>query len=131
MRTYKFKLRFIIVIITLIFVSIVPSAVGASYSNPNDQSLQDTIDPDMFDIFDEYLILIDYNEPMNPYILMNYYYQDGSCVRLVYGIPTVNLSLDGQIFDYELIPIFNYQNKIIGWGVKINTRSNLFIFANI
>jgi hypothetical protein len=123
------KLKVFIVILTLFVVSFLPSAVNGSYPGSNELTKEESIDSDLFDLFDEYLTLINYNEPMNPYILLNYHYKDGSCARLVYGIRIVNLVSDNQNHDSEFIPILNDENNIVGWGLKTNANSNLFLFT--
>ena len=79
--------------------------------------------------FDEYLILVNYNEPMNPYFIIVYYYNDGSCIRMVHGIESSSLDILELDFESGQIPVLNIENKICGHGIKIKTNSNLFIFV--
>jgi hypothetical protein len=125
----KFKLNIFIVILSILIVTILPNVVADPDSTPANYSNTITLNSDLNEIFDEYLILIDYNEPMNPYILMNYYYHDGSCTRMVYGIKSTNLNYFNLDLEKDLIPVYGDNNKIHGYGVRTKSTRNLFIFV--
>jgi hypothetical protein len=104
--------------------------VSGTFPNSVNYPNNSTSNYDLTEIFDEYLILIDYNEPMNPYILMNYYYKDGSCIRMVYGIKSTDLTLLDMDSENKLIPVFDSNNNLNGYGIKTSRSSNLYIFIN-
>ena len=127
----KFKFYIIVSILILFIGAIFPTVVAGSL--PESSDYQDPLTPfsGPVEIFTEFLIFIDYNEPMNPYVLMNYYYRDGSCVRMVYGIDATSLSPFDLELQTEVIPVLDMDNNIIGYGVKTKTNSNLFVFTKL
>lgn len=122
----KFKQYFVIAILAIFIGSFLPGIIAETLPHSGNNTNNLTVKSDLTEIFDEYLILIDYNEPMNPYIIMIYYYKDGSCSRIVFGIESVELhSLN---LENKLIPVFDADNNFCGHGVKTRASSNLYIY---
>ncbi len=56
---------------------------------------------------DTYFGIVDFNEPSNPYVIINYYFENGSHIRMIFGVdrdvfPTLNLNYQNnwiQVFD--------------------------------
>ncbi|MCK5561441.1 MAG: hypothetical protein KAJ51_12635 [Thermoplasmata archaeon] len=133
--TKKFTINIkasLILMILAIFLSIfVPGVVAEPRGGFENANYEHPIYNDITYNFDEYLTIVNYNEPMNPYVIMNYYYQDGSNVKIIYGVQgtvVASLNLDHQ---NNLIPVFDAYGNLVGYGVNPKLKSNLFIFVPI
>lgn len=79
---------------------------------------------------DMYFAVVNYNEPSNPYILINYYYDNGSYIRMIFGVdrtvfPSLNLD-----YQNNYIQVFDKKGKLSGYGIRTKTKSNLFVYVS-
>jgi len=80
---------------------------------------------------DSYFALVDYNEPSNPYVVLNYYYENGSYIRMVFGIekdllPSLNLNHQNNV-----VQVFDKKGKLDGYGVGFKPKSKVFIYIPV
>ncbi len=78
-----------------------------------------------------YFALVDYNEPSNPYVVLNYYYENGSYIRMVFGIdkdifPSLNLNYQNNV-----VQVFDKKGKVDGYGVGFKPKSKVFIYIPV
>lgn len=134
MRTASFLSRYIraplwLVIAVILMSFIVPSVLA----QPADGSrkLDSSTDMDTAYGIDAFFAIADYNEPSNPYIVLNYYYENGSHIRIVFGIDRdlmPSLSLDYQ---NNVVQVFDRKGKLDGYGVGFKPKSKVFIYVSL
>jgi len=114
-------------VITILLSFIVPSVLA----QPTDASrkLDSSSNLEMVYNIDAYFAMVDYNEPSNPYVVMNYYYENGSHIRMVFGIerdllPSLNLNYQNNV-----VQVFDKKGKLDGYGIGFKPKSRVFIYV--
>lgn len=78
---------------------------------------------------DAYFAVVNYNEPSNPWVQINYYFENGSHIRMIFGMdrsifPSLNLN-----YQNNFVQVFDRKGKLCGLGFKTRSKSNLFVFV--
>ncbi len=125
----KFKAPMLLILLTILLSFLVPSV----FSEPINPSKRNEVptNGDLAYNLDAYFMVVNYNEPSNPWILVNYYFENGSSIRMVLGIDRMvfpSLNLDYQ---NNFIQVFDKKGKVCGLGFKTGSKSNLFIYAPV
>lgn len=125
----KAKALILIMLLTIIMSFLVPTVL-AQPDNLSKENLKEApVNAELFFNLEAYFAVQNYNEPSNPWVLVNYYFENGSSIRMVFGIdrsvfPTLNLN-----YQNNYIQVFNKKNKVCGLGFKTKDKSNLFVYV--
>jgi hypothetical protein len=119
----------LLMVLTILFSFLAPTVL-AQPDNPS-KKFDMQSNQDLAYNLDTYFTMVDYNEPSNPYILINYYFENGSHVRMIFGVdkevfPTLNLN-----YQSSLIQVFDNKGKIGGYGIRTRSKSNLFVYVPV
>lgn len=123
----KHKLPLFLMLI-MIFMSFIVPSVLAQPENDS-KKYEAPSNSDLALGLEAYFAIVNYNEPTNSWVQINYYYENGSYITMIYGIEITvfpSLSLNYQS---GFIQVFDKKGKLCGFGIKIRTKSNLFIFV--
>jgi hypothetical protein len=109
--------------IQFLFPAIYADSFGSDHDYP-ERDLYSNLDFN----FEAYFAVIDYNDINHPWVQIYYYYENGSKIRMIYGIDELsfrNLELN---FLRNNIPVFDSSGNIYGYGIKTKYKSNLYVF---
>ncbi len=123
------KVPILIMLLTVIMSFLVPTVL-AQPDNLSKENLNKTPENgDLFFNLEAFFAVQNYNEPSNPWVLVNYYFENGSYIRMIFGIersifPTLNLN-----YQNNFIQVFDKRGKMCGLGFKSKDKSNLFVYV--
>ena len=122
------RVPLLLVLFTILIGILVPTVL-AQPADPRDYSSEMPMNADLAYNLDAYFAVVNYNEPMNPWVQINYYYDNGSHIRMVFGIdrtifPTLNLD-----FQNNMIQVFDRKGKLSGYGINLKGKTNLYIYV--
>ncbi len=123
----KFKAPMLLILLTILLSFLVPSILAQpqnsskKYEAPNNTDLPYSLEA--------YFAIVNYNEPTNPWVQVYYYYDNGSHIRMIFGMdntvfPSLNLN-----YQYNVVQVFNDKGKLSGYGIRTRSKSNLYIFV--
>ena len=117
----------------MVFAILMSFVVPSVLAQPADaaRKLDSSSNAELAYNIEAYFALVDYNEPSNPYIVLNYYYENGSHIRMIFGIekdvsPSLNLNYQNNV-----IQVFDKKGKLDGYGVGIKSKSKVFIYIPV
>jgi hypothetical protein len=125
------KVPLFLMILTILLTFLVPTIL-AQPVNPSKEGQSDMpAGADLALDFDAYFTVVNYNEPSSPWVLINYYLDNGSSIRMVFGVdnsvyPSLNLN-----YQNNFIQVFDKKGKVCGMGFQSRSRSNLFVFVPV
>ncbi|UCG68399.1 MAG: hypothetical protein JSV09_11370 [Thermoplasmata archaeon] len=123
----RFKVPLLLMLMTILLSFVVPSVL-ATPENPQ-KKFEAPVNSDLAYNMEAYFTLVNYNEPTSPWVLVNYYYENGSYIRMIFGVENVVFpSLDLNL-QYNIVQVFDNKGKLSGYGFKTRSKSNLFIFV--
>ena len=123
----KFKVPILLILLTILMSFLVPSILAQpensskKYETPTNVNLAYSLEA--------YFAVMNYNEPTNPWVQVNYYYENGSYIRMIFGMESIvfpSLSLNYQ---YNFVQVFDDKGKLSGYGIRTRSKSNLYIFV--
>jgi hypothetical protein len=125
----KAKAPILIMLFTIIMSFLVPTVLAQPDAISKESLKEAPENADLFFNLEAFFAVQNYNEPSNPWVLVNYYFDNGSSIRMVFGIdrsvfPTLNLD-----YQNNYIQVFDRKGKVCGLGFKSKDKSNLFVFA--
>lgn len=123
------KVSLWLMILTILISFIVPSVLAQPVDASRKTDANAGIDL-TYDV-DSYFALVNYNEPSNPYIVLNYYFENGSHIRMVHGVDIVifpSLNLDYQ---NNVVRIFDKNGKLEGYGFGFRPKSRTYVFMPV
>lgn len=123
----KFKAPMLLILLTILLSFLVPS-IMAQPENPS-KKYEAPTNADLAYNLEAYFAIMNYNEPTNTWVQVNYYYENGSYIRMIFGMervvfPSLNLN-----FQYTYVQVFNDKGKLSGYGIRTRSKSNLYIFV--
>ena len=76
---------------------LVPGILAESHNPSKKSTLEAHTNADLTYHLELYFTIVTYNEPMNPWVQINYYYENGQHMRIIYGVdgtalPSLNLN---------------------------------------
>ena len=119
----------LLMLFTILLSFVVPSVL-AQPEDPQ-KKLDAPVNSDLAYNLEAYFTIVNYNEPANPYVLINYYYENGSQITMIFGMerivfPSLNLN-----FQYNYVQVFDNKGKLSGYGVRTRSKSNLYVFVPV
>jgi hypothetical protein len=118
-------------VLTILMSFLVPTILAQPVNTSKDFETQNMYNSDLAYDLDAYFSMMNCNDPGNSYVLVNYYFENGSSIRMVFGVdnsihPSLNL-------DYENnnIQVFDNKGKITGFGYQSKSKHNLFIYVPV
>jgi len=123
----KFKAPMLLILLTILLSFLVPSIMAQpensskKYEAPNNADLAINLEA--------YFAIVNYNEPTNPWVQVNYYYENGSFIRMIFGIESIVFPSLNLNYQYNYVQVFNDKGKLSGYGVRTRSKSNLYIFV--
>ncbi len=119
----------LLILLTILFSFLVPS-IMAQPENPS-KKFEAPTNADLTYNLEAYFAIVNYNEPTNPWIQVNYYLENGSYIRMIFGMervvfPSLNLN-----YQNNFIQVFDRKGKLNGLGFKSRYKSNLYIFVPV
>lgn len=125
----RMRAPLLIMVLTILLSFLVPTILAQPANTSRDNQNDMPAPSDLSYNLDMYFTVVNYNEPSNPWVLINYYFDNGSSVRMVFGVdrnvfPSLNLDYQNNI-----IQIFDKKGKISGFGFQSKSRTNLFIYV--
>jgi hypothetical protein len=125
----KAKAPLLIMILTIILSFLVPTVLAQPDNLPKENLKETPENSNLFFNLEAFFTVQNYNEPSNPWALVNYYFENGSSIRMVFGIdrtvfPTLNLD-----YQNNYIQVFDKKGKVCGLGLKSKDKSNLFVYV--
>ncbi|UCE35896.1 MAG: hypothetical protein JSW00_10030 [Thermoplasmata archaeon] len=123
----KVKVPLLLMLITLLLSFLVPGILA----QPDNSEKRDEppVNSDLALGFDAYFAIVNYNEPHNPWVQVNYYYENGSYITMIYGIERSVLPSLSLNYQSGAVQVFDRKGKLTGLGFKTRTKSNLFVFV--
>ncbi len=125
----RMRTPLVLMVLTIILSFFVPTVL-AQPDNLSKDNLKDAPEnADLFFNLEAYFAVQNYNEPSNPWVLVNYYFENGSSIRMVFGIdrsvfPTLNLD-----YQNNYVQVFDKKGKVCGLGFKTKDKYNLFVYV--
>jgi hypothetical protein len=118
-------------LVTILISFLVPSALAEPADPTEKYESEMTSDTYLIYNIDFYFSVVNYNEPANPWVQINYYYENGSYITMIFGVdrtvyPTLNLDYHGNF-----IQVFDKKGKLSGYGIRTKTKSNLFVYVPV
>jgi hypothetical protein len=125
----RVKVPLLLMLLTILVSFLVPTVL-AEQVNPSKKD-EAPVNADLTYSLDMYFAIVNYNEPTNPWIKINYYYENGSFITMIYGMdrtvfPSLNLN-----YQDNFVQVFDRKGKMCGFGFKTRYRSNLYIFVPV
>ena len=125
----KYKLPFLLMLFALVMSFIVPTFLAQPAVQQKDN--ENYSNSDFSYCIDPNFMIVNYNEPSNPWVVVNYYYENGSHIRMVFVIdntpsPTINLDYQGNT-----IEVFDKKGRLSGYGVRTNSKSNVYVYVPV
>ncbi len=118
-----------LMVLTILMSFLVPAILAQPVNTSKDYETENLYNSDLAYDLDAYFSMMNCNDPGNSYVLVNYYFENGSSIRMVFGVdesiyPSLNL-------DYENnnIQVFDNKGKITGFGFQSKSKSNLFVYV--
>lgn len=117
----------LLILLTILLSFLVPSIMAQpensskKYEAPNNADLAINLEA--------YFAIVNYNEPTNPWVQVNYYYENGSFIRMIFGIESIVFPSLNLNYQYNYVQVFNDKGKLSGYGVRTRSKSNLYIFV--
>ena len=120
-----------LIVLTILMSFLVPAILAEPVNTSKDYDTRDIYNSDLAYDLNAYFSMMNCNDPGNSYVLVNYYFENGSSIRMVFGVdsslhPSLNL-------DYENnnIQVFDNKGKISGLGFQSKSKQNLFIYVPV
>ena len=125
----RVKVPLLLMLLTILVSFLVPTVL-AEQVNPSKKD-EAPANADLAYSFNMYFAIVNYNEPTNPWIQVNYYYENGSFITMIYGMdrtvfPSLNLN-----YQNNFVQVFDGKGKMCGFGFKTRYRSKLYIFVPV
>lgn len=125
----KYKLPFLLMLIALVLSFIVPTLLAEPANSQKDNETYSN--SDLKYILDPTFSNVNYNEPHNPWVIVNYYYESGSQISMIFLIddtssPTINLDHQSNV-----IEVFGEKGRLSGYGIKANRESNVYVYVPV
>jgi hypothetical protein len=120
-----------LMVLTILLSFLVPTILAQPASPSRDYETNNIYNSDLAYDLDVYFSMMNCNDPGNSWVIVNYYFENGSSVRMVFGLdrtvfPSLNLDYQNNI-----IQVFDKKGKIDGFGFQSKSRSNLFIYVPV
>lgn len=118
-----------LMVLTILMSFLVPTILAQPASPSKDYETENIYNSDLIYDLDAYFSMMNCNDPGNSWVVVNYYFKNGSSIRMVFGVDrTIHPSLN---LDYENnnIQVFDNKGKITGFGFQSKSRTNLFIYV--
>jgi hypothetical protein len=127
----KGKVPLFLMIFTILLTFLVPTILAQPANSSKEGQTEMPAGADLSLSFDAYFTVVNYNEPGSPFVLINYYFENGSSIRMVFGVdnslhPSLNLN-----YQNNFIQVFDKKGKVCGMGFQSRGRSNLFIYVPV
>jgi hypothetical protein len=113
-------------VLTILMSFLVPSILAAPENHS--KKLEASTNADLFYNLDPGFTIVNFNEPSNPWVLVNYYYDNGSHIRIIFSRDSVFFPSLDMNFQHNIVQVFDNKGKLSGYGVRTRSKSNLFIF---
>lgn len=123
----KARVPMLLMILTILMSFLVPTLLAEQentskkYDSPTNEDFAYNLNM--------YFTIVNYNDPSNPWVQINYYYENGSFITMIFGMdrtvfPSLNLN-----YQDNFVQVFDRKGKLCGFGFKTRIKSNLFIFV--
>ncbi len=123
----KYKLPFLLMLFALVMSFIVPTFLAQPTVQQKDN--ENYSNSDFSYCIDPGFMIVNYNEPSNPWVVVNYYYENGSQIRMVYVVDnTFSPTLDSD-YQGNTIEVFDKYGRLSGYGIKTNSKSNIYVYV--
>jgi hypothetical protein len=125
----KMKVPLFFMLVTILISFLAPGVLAEPIDPSERYESEMAADANLMHSIDSYFAVVNYNEPSIPWVQINYYYENGSQITMIFGVdrtiyPTLNLDYNGPF-----IQVFDKKGKISGFGIRMKTKSNLFVFV--
>jgi len=125
----KFKVPILLILLTILMSFLAPSIMAQPENSS--KKYEAHTNADLAYNLEAYFAIVNYNEPTNPWVQVNYYYENGSHIRMIFGMdntvfPSLNLN-----YQNNFVQVFDRKGKLNGFGFKSRYKSNLYIFVPV
>ena len=120
-----------LMVLTILMTFLVPTILAQPASTSKDYETENPYNSDIMSDMDAYFRMMNCNDPGNSWVMVNYYFENGSSIRMVFGIdrtihPSLNLN-----YNSNYIQVFDNKGKITGFGYQSKSKANLFIYVPV
>lgn len=117
----------LLMVLTILISFLVPGILAEPVNSS--KKYETPANADLAYSLDAYFAIVNYNEPSNPWVQINYYFENGSYIRMIFGMdrsifPSLNLN-----YQNNFVQVFDRKGKLCGLGFKTRSKSNLFVFV--
>jgi hypothetical protein len=123
------RVPMLLVILTILMSFLVPTML-AEQENMS-KKFESPANEDLARNLNMYFAIVNYNEPSNPWVQINYYDENGSFITMIFGMDrTVFQSLNLN-YQNNFVQVFDRKGKLCGFGYNTRYKSNLYFFIPI
>jgi hypothetical protein len=120
-----------LMVLTILMSFLVPTLLAEPANTSRDYETENIYGSDLAYDLDAYFRMMNCNDPGNTWVIINYYFENGSSIRMVFGVhdrihPSLNLD-----YQNSNIQVFDNKGKITGFGYQSKSRPNLFIYVPV
>ena len=120
-----------LIVLTILMSFLVPTILAQPASTSKDYETEGQYNSDLAYDMDAYFSMMNCNDPGNSWVIVNYYYENGSSIRMVFGVDRIihpSLNLD---YENNNIQVFDNNGKITGFGYQSKSKTNLFVYVPV
>ncbi len=117
-----------LMVLTILMTFLVPTILAQPASTSKDYETNSLYNSDIMSDMDAYFRMMNCNDPGNTWVMVNYYFENGSSIRMVFGVDrTVHPSLNLN-YQNNYIRVFDNKGKIMGFGYQSRSLRRIYLF---
>ena len=120
-----------LIVLTILMSFLVPTILAQPVNTSKNYETEGQYNSDLTYDMDAYFSMMNCNDPGNSWVIVNYYYENGSSIRMIFGVDRIihpSLNLDYQ---NNNIQVFDNNGKITGFGYQSKSKANLFVYVPV